>query len=122
MPTLPPQVVATAVDEGSVGFEVTAWHHRRVAGSNEWEVLLDTRLKNRGSGVVTHGEWNYELVVNRVSFRDPSCFSTSNESTVGPQDDGPATVGFMVNEDPVEGVTLKAEENDDKTTIVLVSN
>lgn len=121
-PSLPPQVVATAVDEGSVGFEVATWHHRPT-GSNEWEVQLDTLLKNRRSDdSVTHGEWNYELVVDLVTFDDQSCFSTSNDGTVGPQNDGPATVGFIVDQDPNLSVTLEAEEGDDETTIVLVSN
>ena len=104
-----------------MGFEVTTWHHRPT-GSNEWEVLLDTRLKNRGSGLVTHGEWNYELVVNRVLFGDRSCFSIHSENVVEPQNDGLATVGFKVDQDPAEGVTLEAEETPDETTIELVSN
>lgn len=105
-----------------MGFEVTTWHHRP-AGSNEWEVQLDTLLKNRRSDdSVTHGDWNYELVVNRVLFRDRSCFSIHSEDVVEPQNDGPATVGFRVDQDPAEGVTLTAEERPDETTIELVSN
>ena len=107
-------------EDGPLEFTITAATARPL-GEGRWEVVLDTVLSNERSDVVEHGYYHYDqLEVARFPFREQSCF-TPNPELVGAGQRGRAQVGFEVDVDPAQGLSVIVRNGDTSDTVALTS-
>jgi hypothetical protein len=105
---------------GQVQVVVTDGFYRRVDEAGRWNVTVETVMENNSSVDVNNENWNYaQLEVNRFSFLDQSCFSTTH-SVIGPGNRGGAIIGYEVTEDPAGSIRLVVEDGE-RVTIDLGS-
>lgn len=106
--------------DGPLEFTVTAAFARPL-DEGRWEVVLETVLSNESADGTYHGDYHYDqLEVAQFPFRERSCF-TPNPDFVGPGQRGRAEVGFEVDVDPAEGLSVIVRNRDTTDRVALTS-
>jgi hypothetical protein len=95
--------------EGRWTFLVEGGGYRRAAGDT-WEVVLRPRLVNRADFAQRHRDV-YRLVVNDAAH-EPTCFQIeSGPEEIGTDQNSYALVGFEIDQEPLDTVTLHADDD-----------